>query len=325
MLLRWQERVRWARPSRRDGVGVYVGTAGWSYPGGQGRWDGVFYPETLADRDKLGFYAQYFNAVEINSSFYRPPAASAAKSWAARVAADFRFTAKLWQKFTHPKMFEESSGQSARVRDEDFELFVRGIEPLATAGKLGAVLAQFPPSLKADAGSLEYLEDLVQRQGREGLPLAVELRHRGWTDEGEVGEAVRRLFEEQQVAWVMIDEPKFRTSIRDVPLTSRLGYFRFHGRNAAQWWHHEAAEDRYNYLYSRGEQAELGAEVKHVAERAEDTYAFYNNHYRAKAVVNALELQATLGQHPSAPLPEALVAEYPELTGSGALLKPSGR
>ena len=88
---------------------LYVGTAGWSYPSGQGRWDGVFYPEKLPDRDKLAFYAQYFNAVELNSSFYRPPSAHAARAWAGKVPDDFRFTAKLWQKFTHPKMLDRKS------------------------------------------------------------------------------------------------------------------------------------------------------------------------------------------------------------------------
>jgi uncharacterized protein YecE (DUF72 family) len=294
---------------------LYVGTAGWSYPGGQGRWDGVFYPESLADRDKLAFYAQYFDAVELNSSFYRPPSPRAAEGWAKRVPDRFRFTAKLWQKFTHPKMFEEATGQAAQVREEDFEQFAAGLEPLAAAGKLGPLLAQFPPSFKPDEGSLDYLTDLIHRFRQAGFRLAVELRHRDWTDPkgGRAASSVRSLLEEEDVAWVMIDEPKFRTSIREVPLTSRLGYFRFHGRNYAQWWSHEAAEDRYNYLYPRPEQEQLAGEVREVAERADDTYVFYNNHYRAKAVVNALELQATFGRRPETPLPDTLVAEYPEL------------
>src|SRR5215210_835027 len=113
---------------------IYVGTAGWSYPGGKGRWDGVFYPPKLADREKLAFYARYFNAVELNSSFYRPPNAAAAERWAEQVPDDFRFTAKLWQKFTHPKMFEAATGQSSQVADEDFGIFAEGISPLAEAG-----------------------------------------------------------------------------------------------------------------------------------------------------------------------------------------------
>ena len=116
---------------------LYIGTSGWSYPKGEGAWDGIFYPPKLADKDKLTFYAQYFNTVEINSSFYRPPSQFAARAWATRVPDDFRFTAKLWQKFTHPKMFEAATGQPGQVEDADFGVFAEGIAPLAQAGKLG--------------------------------------------------------------------------------------------------------------------------------------------------------------------------------------------
>lgn len=292
---------------------LYIGTAGWSYPTGKGRWDGVFYPQSLADRDKLPYYAQYFNSVELNSTFYRPPSPYAARAWAANVPDDFRFTAKLWQKFTHPKMFEEATGSAAQVQESDFELWLGGVEPLASKGKLGALLAQFPPSFKPDEASLDYLANLIGRVRRAALPLAIELRHRGWTDPHEFGPRVRSLFEEENVAWVMIVEPKFRTSIREVPLTSRVGYFRFHGRNYEHWWRHDAAEDRYNYLYGASEQAELATEVRQVSDRVESTFAFYNNHYRAKAVVNALQLKGEFGQPPPVPPPASLLAEYPEL------------
>ncbi|TMF06127.1 MAG: DUF72 domain-containing protein, partial [Chloroflexi bacterium] len=152
--------------------GLYIGTSGWSYPKGEGTWDGTFYPPKLADKDKLSFYAQYFNTVEINSSFYRPPNQYAARAWAGKVPEDFRFTAKLWQKFTHPKMFEAATGQSWRVQDEDFEVFVEGVGPLAEAGRLGPLLAQFPTSFRPDAGTLEYLEDLIRRMRGAGFPLA---------------------------------------------------------------------------------------------------------------------------------------------------------
>ncbi len=297
-------------------VTLYVGTAGWSYPSGKGSWDGVFYPEKLADRDKLAYYAQYFDAVEINSSFYRPPNANVTRGWAGKVPDRFRFTAKLWQKFTHPKMFEETTGRAASLRDDDFQVFASGLEPLLLAGKLGALLAQFQASFKAYDGALDYLTDLIRRFRGEGYPMAVELRHAGWSDPEQAGPAVRSLFEEERVAWVMIDEPKFRTSIGDVPVTSELGYFRFHGRNHAQWWHHEVAEDRYNYLYSVAEQRELTREVDAVSNQTGATYVFYNNHFRAKAVVNALELQAAHGIVARQAPPDSLLAEYPRLTES---------
>jgi uncharacterized protein YecE (DUF72 family) len=292
---------------------LYIGTSGWSYPKGRGTWDGVFYPDGLPDRDKLPFYARYFDAVELNSSFYRPPSAAAARGWAQRVPDDFRFTAKVWQKFTHPKMFEEATGKPAELSQADFELFIEGLEPLAEAGKLGPLLAQFPPSFKPDEASVEYLEDLVRRFRALGYRLAVELRHRDWT-RSKLAEPARRLLEEQDVAWVMIDEPRFRQSIRNVPLTSSTGYFRFHGRNYKDWWSHAEAEDRYNYLYPPEEQQQLAAEVRDISDRTSETYAFYNNHYGAKAAVNALQLELALGQPPPAtPLPETFLGAYPDL------------
>ena len=207
---------------------LFIGTSGWSYPKGAGTWDGTFYPPKMKDSDKLAFYAQYFNTVEINSTFYRPPSPYAARAWASKVPEDFRFTAKLWQKFTHPKMFEAATGQAASVQDEDFGVFAEGIGPLAEAGKLGPLLAQFPTSFRPDPGTLEYLEDLIRRMRGAGFLLAVELRHREWTESEETA-AIRALMEEQRVAWVITDEPRFKTSIRHVPLTSDIAYFRFHG------------------------------------------------------------------------------------------------
>jgi uncharacterized protein YecE (DUF72 family) len=288
---------------------IYVGTAGWSYPEGKGKWDGIFYPAGCRGPDQLQYYAEHFRAVEINSSFYRPLASHVAASWVRKTPADFRFTAKLYQKFTHPKMYKEATGEEADVRAEDIARFKEGIAPLAEAGKLGALLAQFPPSFKADEETLTQLEDLIRQFGE--YPLAVELRHRSWSESAEAA----RLLVDNGVAWCLIDEPKFRTSLGAVPLTSRLGYLRFHGRNAKEWWHGDR-ESRYDYLYSAGEQQQLAAEVEAVAERAGDTYVFYNNHYRAKAVANATQLKLALGQPVTGELPPEMLAEYPELAAA---------
>jgi len=289
---------------------VYIGTSGWSYPKGKGAWDDIFYPPKLADKDKLAFYARYFNTVEINSSFYRPPNKFAAKAWAAKVPDDFRFAVKLWQKFTHPKMFEQATGQSWRVADDDFQVFNEGIQPLAEAGRMGPLLAQFPTSFRPASEAVGYLEDLIRRLRGAGFSLAVELRHREWT-ESEETQAIRAFMEEHHVAWVMIDEPRFKTSIRGVPLTSDTAYFRFHGRNYKQWWSHGESEDRYNYLYTPEEQKHLAADVRELASQTSETYAFYNNHFGAKAVVNAVELQRLLELPVQHPLPETLAQMYP--------------
>jgi uncharacterized protein YecE (DUF72 family) len=202
------------------------------------------------------------------------------------------------------------------VSDEDFGVFSEGIAPLAEAGKLGVLLAQFPTSFRPDAERLGYLEALIRRLRGAGFPLAVELRHREWT-EGEETRAIRALMEEQSVAWVMIDEPRFKTSIRHVPLTADVAYFRFHGRNYAQWWKHGESEDRYNYLYSPEEQKHLAEDVREVSSKTTETFIYYNNHYGAKAVVNAHQLQRMLEvPEPKEPLPQELQEAFPDLRGT---------
>lgn len=284
---------------------IRIGTAGWSYPTGAGRWTGIFYPH---DRrvDALEFYARFFDTVEVNSTFYRPVPTGVARSWALKTPASFRFSVKLYQKFTHPRMFEEATGAEAKLEGEDFARFEASLQPLAEASKLGPLLAQFPPSFKRDQESLEHLQALAERFDR--YQLVVELRHRSWSED----DAGARLLAGHRVSWVRIDEPKFPSSVRQVPTTGPIAYFRFHGRNARDWWGGDR-ETRYNYLYSLREQAQLAQQITAVAGTAGDTYAAYNNHYRAKAVVNALQMKLILGQEVPNNIPAPLLAEYPDL------------
>jgi uncharacterized protein YecE (DUF72 family) len=284
---------------------IRIGTAGWSYPTGEGRWTGIFYPPGRKV-DPLEFYAHYFDTVEVNSTFYRPLAPDVAESWAEKTPPDFRFAVKLYQKFTHPKMFEEATGAEANVANEDFDRFLRGVAPLAEAGKLGPILAQFPPSFKCSAETLAYLDRLAGRL--EGHHLVVELRHESWTED----DAAKKLFAAHGVSWVRIDEPKFASSIGQVPTTGPIGYFRFHGRNYKEWWHGDR-ETRYNYLYSPAEQGQLAQQITAVAGTAGDTHVVYNNHYRAKAVANGLQMKLLLGQDVPKDVPAPLLAEYPDL------------
>ena len=107
---------------------LYIGTSGWSYPKGEGTWTGYFYP--AGNTDELEYYSQFFNTVEINSSFYRPPNLGYVYNWVRRVPKDFLFTVKLWQKFTHPRMYKEATGKEAVVSLQDVDLFKRSIDPL---------------------------------------------------------------------------------------------------------------------------------------------------------------------------------------------------
>ena len=266
--------------------GIYIGTSGWSYPKGEGTWIGSFYP--AGKIDELEFYSQFFDTVEVNSSFYRPPDPGIASSWARRVPAGFLFAVKLWQKFTHPKMFREATGEEAIIAAADVELFRASLEPLAGAGKLGALLAQFPPSFRNDAAGQRVLAAVARAFGE--YPLAVELRHRSWSDDPGTADILRG----HNAAWVQIDEPKFAGSIAaELPVTSSLAYFRFHGRNAADWWTGDN-ETRYRYLYSTEEISELTDRVKTASREARLLFAFFNNHWKAWAPRNANDLKRAL-------------------------------
>jgi uncharacterized protein YecE (DUF72 family) len=264
---------------------IHIGTSGWSYPRGEGTWKGSFYP--AGKIDELEYYSQFFDTVEVNSSFYRPPDPGIARSWARRVPAGFLFAVKLWQKFTHPKMFREATGEDAVIAMADVDLFRSSLEPLAVAGKLGALLAQFPPSFKNDKAGWRTLAAVVKAFG--AYPLAVELRQRSWSDDDSTAAFLR----ENKAAWVQIDEPKFGTSVAaEVPVTASLAYFRFHGRNAADWWTGDN-ETRYRYLYSPEEISQLAEKVS-AAAGAGLLFAFFNNHWKAWAPRNANDMKRAL-------------------------------
>jgi uncharacterized protein YecE (DUF72 family) len=265
---------------------LYIGTSGWSYPKGEGTWTGYFYP--TGKINELEYYSQFFNTVEINSSFYRPPNPGYVYNWTRRVPKDFLFTVKLWQKFTHPKMYEEATGREAVISREDVDLFNHSIEPLYKSGKLGALLAQFPPSFKNDSHGQQILNAVIRTFGQ--YRLAVELRHRSWSDNKDITQVLRR----NNVAWVQIDEPKFQSSVsEELPLTSDMAYFRFHGRNKEMWWKGDS-ETRYKYLYSPEEIDELVNGVKAAGEQTDLLFAFFNNHWQGYAPRNAVDMMRTL-------------------------------
>jgi len=265
---------------------IYVGTSGWSYPKGEGTWTGYFYPSGKIN--ELEYYSQFFNTVEINSSFYRPPNPGYVYNWAKRVPQGFLFTVKLWQKFTHPRMYKEATGEEAAISQNDVDLFNHSIEPLVKYGKLGALLAQFPPSFKNDGYGQQILGAVIRAFGR--YRLAIELRHSSWSDDKNTATFLK----ENNVAWVQIDEPKFQSSIAaEVPLTSDLAYFRFHGRNKEMWWKGDS-ESRYRYLYSPEEMDELSGKVNKAAEHTTLLFAFFNNHWQGYAPRNAIDMMKTL-------------------------------
>jgi uncharacterized protein YecE (DUF72 family) len=307
---------------------IRIGTSGWNYPSGKGTWKGVFYPAAARRRgrgagkfDELAFYAEHFNTVEINSSFYGVPSPATTQGWASRTPPGFEFSLKLFQKFTHPETFHKSTGKDPwNLGAADVDEFRSAIDPLAARGKLGALLAQFPASFKNEPDSRGYLEWLLEQF--KDYRVAVELRHRSWSDDPADTLA---LLEVSNAAWTQIDEPKFRFSIRQDlrPNVRSFYYLRLHGRNAAQWWRHEKSEDRYNYLYSTQELKPFAAAAQTAAKQVRKAYLYANNHFSAKSVANAAILKHQLGQPLEGEYPEEFVEQYPELKGIVKTLPPT--
>jgi uncharacterized protein YecE (DUF72 family) len=279
---------------------IHIGTSGWNYPGGQGTWNGIFYPSPRPKGfDELAFYAEHFDTVEVNSTFYRSPEAPQTSKWIERTPADFLFSVKLYQKFTHPDMFLARGGVTDwEPSRADIDLFRAGIDPLASSGKLGGLVMQFPPSFHHGPEGLAYLDWLLDAFA--DYPAAVELRHKTWSDHAA---EVDGLLQARRAAWVLIDEPKFSSSIVQAtsgpePRVSAapIAYLRLHGRNAAAWWEHAVAEDRYNYLYSAEELEPFAERAQGEAAAGKKVYLYLNNHFSAKAVANAAVLQKQVGQ-----------------------------
>ena len=277
---------------------IRIGTSGWHYPAGAGTWNGVFYPaKRPRGFDELAYYAERFDTVEVNATFYRMPEPDMSAGWLRRTPEGFLFAIKLYQKFTHPDMYLSRDGvKDWDLSRADFDLFRAGIAPMADSGRLAAVLAQFPPSFRSEPETRDYLDWLLG--GLSGYPIAVELRHRSWSDDGA---GTTSLLAAHRAAWVLIDEPKFESSVQQsmnmAPIDSApIAYVRMHGRNAAQWWEHSHAEDRYNYSYSQEELAPFAAAARAATAAERRVLMYFNNHFSAKAVANASVLKRDLGQ-----------------------------
>jgi len=252
------------------------------------------------------YLAQFFDTIEINTSFYQPLNPEHAKQWLDRVSANprFVFTAKLWQKFTHDPSATSEDERAVRA----------GFDVLHKASMLGAVLLQFPFAFHRTAETTAYLEKLLTRFA--DYPLAVEVRHATWNDP-----EVFALLREHRAAFCNIDQPVIGRSLEpSEETTSPIGYVRLHGRRYDTWFSDDPEvpqHERYNYLYSRQELAPWADRIKTVAEDARNTFVITNNHYLGKAAVNALELISMLKSSKVA-VPDPLRLRYPELEAIAA-------
>ncbi|MGH7887089.1 MAG: DUF72 domain-containing protein, partial [Candidatus Binatia bacterium] len=265
--------------------------------------------------DPLEFYANYFNAVEINATFYRPASAAMARAWVDKTPPDFVFTVKAWQKFTHStKLGDGASGAAERWAPfdrADVEYFSAGIAPLVEAGRLGGLLFQYPAGFVRNPENGERLEAALAAFNF--CPKVVELRHRSWSDQRAETDALLARF---RSSWAFIDEPKFATSVRqELTADDDISYLRLHGRNTQKWWRHENSWERYDYFYPAENIHRLADRLRQLANKSPQTkfYVFFNNHARGQAVANGLMLQAALTSGARAKAPRSMMDAFPEL------------
>lgn len=288
---------------------LHIGTAGFSYKD----WEGLVYPADLKKRKihPLEYLAQFFDACEINTSFYGHIRPNVGRDWCRKAAAvnpDFLFSAKLYQGFTHsPRGSKPPSPFNLAVDPEEEKLAREGLDSIAEEGKLGAVLMQFPISFKNADDTRDYLFRLIERFKR--YPLVLEIRHASWNDP----DLLARLAE-QGVGFCNIDQPRLGASLRATEhVTSAVGYVRLHGRNYKEWFQADNRNDRYNYLYKPEELKPWAEKIRGVEQKSEKTFAITNNHYKGQAAVNALELKSMLSGR-KVKAPETLVKAYKDLT-----------
>jgi uncharacterized protein YecE (DUF72 family) len=276
----------------------YVGTAGWSYED----WEGIVYPAGRAAKfHPLAYLAGYINIVEVNSTFYRAPAAYLSLSWVKKLDPfpEFLLSVKLHQVFTH----ERRDFSQKEVDD-----FKRGIEPLVAAKRLAALLIQFPWSFARTEAHLSYLVRIFELFA--GYPLALEVRHSSWDDPGFYG-----LLREHKVGFCNIDQPVIGKSLKPsaIVTTPEFSYVRLHGRNYKDWFRKDAGrDDRYNYLYAKDELEGWIQRIKDLGKDSDRIYVITNNHYRGQALANALQIKNMISGE-KVEIPGGLLKQYPVL------------
>jgi uncharacterized protein YecE (DUF72 family) len=287
-------------------LSIRFGPAGWSYPDSPGK----VYPAGLPKKfDVLEFYARYYDTIEINASFYAPQPPRNYASWARRVAVNdrFRFTAKLWQGFTHEKR---------EWSKEDVAIVQEGLEELRSADRLGAVLAQFPWSFKPSAESAAVLERIAE--DFRGWPVVVEVRHGAWAQREHA-----LLLKKLGLGFANIDQPTLGDSLEPTAgATARTAYVRLHGRRADKWFDDRAStSERYDYLYSAKELEPWAERIRKVAKigGVEDVYVIANNHFEGKGAANALMLRSMVTGE-KVPAPPVLYQTYEQQLKPYAIL-----
>ncbi|TLM77178.1 MAG: DUF72 domain-containing protein [Actinobacteria bacterium] len=294
---------------------VVVGTCSWT----DKTMVEAYYPRGVSTPEaRLRYYAERFDTVEVDSSFYALPTAANARRWAERTPPGFTFHVKAFGLMTRHTVDERVLPAELREHEYDltdrgrvtrpspemversFELFREALTPLSDAGKMGGVLMQFPPFFEATGHRrtmehLGYLE--YAREQLAGLPVFVEFRHPSWAADRLLPEVLAFL-SEREMSFVAVDAPQLpsRTTMPPVTaVTAPWSYVRFHGRNAATWHARTAsAADRFDYLYTPEELAEWEQPIRDLARDSERTWAMFNNCKRDFAPRNARDLALVL-------------------------------
>ncbi len=277
---------------------------------------GWYPPEAKTPEDRLRFYAQQFPIVEVDSTYYGFPAERNATLWVERTPADFTFDVKSYALFTHhpaaqrslPKDIREALPPAVQekrnvyyrdvppdLRDELWGRFVSALLPLDSAGKLGAVLFQFPPWFLPGRDGRDCILEAKERLGQ--YTMSVEFRNNLWLSERNQ-ERTLAFLSENVIPYVCVDEPQgFRNSVPPIAaVTAPVALLRLHGRNAEMWGKKGiGAAERFDYLYREEELAEWLPRVHRLAEEAREVHVLFNNCHRDYAVQNARQIAQMLG------------------------------
>jgi uncharacterized protein YecE (DUF72 family) len=297
------------------GTSIRIGTCSWTDPT-LTKTDAFYPQEKMTAEERLVFYASRFSIVEVDATYYAPPAEKTSGLWVERTPADFVFDIKafrlltqhptppssLWKEFREELPAEIAEKRNIYMRDlprelqaEAVKMFRQGLMPLHSAGKLGVVLFQMPPFVYPTRGSFGYLKWVAEHL--EDFQLAVEFRNGRWLDEEHMDETLNFL-ERHKLAYVCVDEPQgFKSSVPPViAVTAPVAEVRFHGRNAENWEKKGiTAAERFRYDYSKEELKEWVPRVQTLAEQADSVHALMNNCYADYGIRSADLLSDLLG------------------------------
>jgi uncharacterized protein YecE (DUF72 family) len=282
------------------GMGIAVGTSSWADPGFVKEW----YPPDLPARERLPWYAERFDAVEVNSTFYAVPAATTVERWAEETPAGFTFDVKLHKLLSRhsakldslpPELRDGAETTSrgrvvldAELQDALADAVLESVQPLVDAGKLASFLLQLSPGFAPRCNELDELALLLERLAPHAV--AIELRRNSWMRD-ERAETTLKWVEEHGAAWVCVDVPDADHLTIMPPLDAvtnpRLAYLRAHGRNAEGYIRGRSVAERFAWRYSDEELEEIRTRVQELASQAEEVRVMFNNNRGSDAPVAA--------------------------------------